>query len=435
MKCFFFILFFAWCNVLAAQGQWLRQALPVPAGTYFGSSTPNNIAAVNENVVWVNAGKHIYRTTDGGNTWANVTPAINDPQFLLTQINSIHATSPNTAYFLAEFYRTHSYVNRIYKTTDGGLTWVHQVQVYPDQITYGVSRACLIHFFDPDHGVTVADRANATGYFEIYTTSNGGSTWTLVPAGNLPAPDMLLDYAGIGHKFAAAGNAIWVCVKGNRILRSTDKGVTWTISHTGLPANVPITAIAFEDLQNGLVSAGPVLKRTSDGGKTWQTVAYTGFFAGSELEAIPGNNGVYISAGKSGSSFSMDHGLSWTSVENTLKHHDIEFVNNGAGFSLADSIVYKFSSNAIETANAKTKPVIDFLISPNPGSGNITISGNSLEPFTVEVYNMAGKQVLQTKDAAFIPARIDLSGQRKGIYYFRILSNGHQALTRKLVLQ
>src|SRR5688572_21459066 len=151
MKKTFLFLLLSSLTLFTAKAQWAKQALPVGPGAYFNATTANNISAVDQNVVWASSGNSIYRTIDGGNTWNEVTPVLNDPQFVVSQINSIYAQDASTAYLLAEVYKSHYFLNRVYKTTDGGQTWIRQAEAYPNQSTYGLSQSCLIHFFNANN--------------------------------------------------------------------------------------------------------------------------------------------------------------------------------------------------------------------------------------------------------------------------------------------
>jgi photosystem II stability/assembly factor-like uncharacterized protein len=105
------------------------------------------------------------RTTNGGTNWtvSTITGATGSTG------SSISALDANTAWIAT--------TGGIFKTTDGGLTWVQQLTALPSN---------AIHFFDSNNGVCVAD-PNA-GYWAIYTTTNGGTNWTRVPSANIPSP-------------------------------------------------------------------------------------------------------------------------------------------------------------------------------------------------------------------------------------------------------
>jgi hypothetical protein len=74
--------------------------------------------------------------------------------------------------------------------------------------------------------------------------------------------------------------------------------------------------------------------------------------------------------------------------------------------------------------------VQDFVLYPNPATNRITISGSEKYYFTL--YDMAGK-LLEDKDLSG-ETRLDLSDYSRGMYFYRISSNG-ESRTGKLVLQ
>ncbi|KAA9340083.1 T9SS type A sorting domain-containing protein [Adhaeribacter soli] len=424
----YFLLAAVLFRYLPAQAQWVSQPLPAPPGSYLIQAL-HNITAINEKAVWVSAGKYAFRTTDSGNSWQNVTPVINDPQFRISQINSIYAAGADTAYLLAENYWTHHFLNRVYKTTDGGKIWSWLPEAYPTQITYASSRACLLYFFDKFNGVTLASRESATGYFEIYTTGDGGNTWQKVTPRQFPAPDASLDYAEPGHNFAAFGSNIWIAVKGKRILKSSDQGRSWTISHTGFAGYETVSALAFKDSHNGLACSGNSLKKTFNGGQTWVDVPYTGSLHSEMLKVLSGSNGVYVSAGRKGSSYSTDNGLTWLPIDSLNANQDIAFVNNKIGYSVNDGFVSRYQGDALNTG---TPP--SFGLYPNPNAGTVYLTLENAQPAAIEVFNLAGRSIFYAQTNAATSLEVDLTRQPKGIYVVRITSSSQTKL-RKLILQ
>ena len=163
--------FFA-CSIGLSFAQWIAQ--PV------GFSNPimvYEMEAVDQNVVWAagadsvtNAGQGFVRSINGGQTWNTmVTPAFSSPDS------------------------------------------------YP----------VVIHFFDPNNGVAFGDPVS--GYWEIYTSNNGGTSWTRLPAAAVPT-----SVAGELGMFAKAtiGDHIWVGSSEGRILHSANKGLTWSAALT-----------------------------------------------------------------------------------------------------------------------------------------------------------------------------------------------------------
>ena len=112
--------------------------------------------AVNDQIYWASrrdvTGTIV--TTDGGNTWT--LSSFTDPN---SPVYCIHAFNADTAFVIA---------STIYKTTDRGTTWTPATGVF----TNSASFPNTIHFFDQNNGVAMGDPVD--GYFEIYTTTDGG---------------------------------------------------------------------------------------------------------------------------------------------------------------------------------------------------------------------------------------------------------------------
>jgi hypothetical protein len=197
----------------------------------------------------------------------------------------------------------------IYKTTDAGNTWQFQATAafnassFPD----------CVHFFDANNGWCMGDPRD--GYFEIYTTTDGGAAWTRVPSADIPAP--LPSETAVTGYYTAIGNTIWYGTTQGRVYKSIDKGLHWTVAQTTLSAYIKP---AFRDANNGLVidlnQAGVAeLSETSNGGTTWTNVPFTGTCYDNDLCYVPGTTNMYISVGIAsgiyGASYSLDGGHSW----------------------------------------------------------------------------------------------------------------------------
>ena len=173
---------------------------------------------MDENICWgINTNNSQYlRTTDGGKNWtvSTITGATG------LKGGSISAIDANTAY-VAMNSNTN---DGIFKTTDGGLTWVKQGSAFSGSGGF----PNVVHFFDANNGVCAGDPRN--GYWEIYTTTDGGAFWSRVPSGNIPPP--LSGEGGISGNEAriVVGNSFWFSTWAGSLYRTTDRGMTWTVA-------------------------------------------------------------------------------------------------------------------------------------------------------------------------------------------------------------
>jgi len=181
------------------------------------------------------------------------------------------------------------------------------------------------------------------GYYEIYTTTNGGTNWVRVPQGDIPAP--LSGEFGVVGYYDVIGDTIWFGTNMGRVYKSIDRGLHWTVAQTTLSEYIKPT---FKDQNNGVVidlnaEAIAYLSETHDGGTTWTTIDYTGNCYDSDLKYIPGTDNMYVSTGgastNSGASYSLDGGHTWTEYEAQigLQMMDMDFIEGKIGWSGAFS--------------------------------------------------------------------------------------------------
>jgi photosystem II stability/assembly factor-like uncharacterized protein len=417
-------------GISTIQAQWTGHTVPLNTGLirYIDIINPNVIWAVGTGTTSSSYNPPILRTTDGGITWSAIPvniPGLNG-QFSLYSLEALDA---NTAFIVITLNNPGTASpTKIYKTTDAGLTWTGVSGVYTSQNSW----INFVQFFDMNNGLAFGDNR------EIYTTNNGGNSWASVPQANLPAPST---FDGAVDRRTVLGNTIWVPVDGMRIYKSIDKGIHWTVSNTYIPATAPgfgpiVVGLAFQDANNGLASHGNNLSRTTDGGQTWTPVNYTGSFFIQGISQISGMPNTYVSFSgfnnNPGLSITTDNGLTWTLVDNNA-HFSAAFISNKTGWSGGNEIMYKLSTNTLGTTK-DVSAADSFFIYPNPGQGLFNITAASAGAFTLEVYDLKGRKVMQQQGNSFGKNTLDLSGHTKGIYLLHIVS-GNQHLIEKVVLQ
>lgn len=404
----------------------------------------DDISIVDNNVIWAkaydgvttaNAVRQFTRSIDGGNTWTagNINLGANQTQLSVSCISAISAT---TAWVTAYSNNPNTVLGGVWKTTDSGVTWTRQSTALFNNTVDSFTN--VVHFWDANNGFCQGDPES--GFFELYTTTNGGTTWIRVPSVDIPNP--LAGEYGYVHNYEVNGDIIWFGTNKGRIFKSTDKGFTWTVAQT------PITdfggaavsgSFGFKDANNGLLvkkSTPPLLYKTVNGGSSWTQVTYTGVAGGNDLSYIPDTNTV-VTVGTVGTdnftSYSNNNGLTWTQVQSGTQVSTIKFKNSstgiGGGFTTSATVGGAFKYTGTQLG------LIDFAVSklaiwPNPAQNTIYFSDINLT--TIQVFDLLGKQVL-LKSLTLETTSLDVSSLRNGMYLVQAIDANGSVNTVKLI--
>lgn len=294
---------------LFAQSAWTEHQTGVTARL-------RGISAASESVVWTSGARGtVLRSTDAGATWTGL--VVSGAERL--DFRDVDAVSATTAYVLSI---GNGDASRIYKTTDAGATWTLQF-TNTDPGAFFDAMA----FWDDRSGVAVSDSVG--GRFVVLATANGGRDWQAVPADRLPsAQDNEGYFAASGTNVAVWGrDHVWLgtgAAARARVLRSTDRGVTWQIADTPLAAGptAGIYSIAFRDARHGVVVGGDYAREaeavdnaavTADGGATWMLATGLSGFR-SVVAHVPGTAATWLAVGPTGADLSVDDGRTWTAA-------------------------------------------------------------------------------------------------------------------------
>ena len=302
--------------------QWQQQLIKTDASF-------RGLCAVNSQVVWVSGTKGTFgRTLDGGKTWQ----VGNVPDAEQLDFRDVEAFSANTAYLLSI---GNGEASRIYKTTDGGKNWKLQFKNENPKAFFDA-----FAFWDEQHGIAMSDSVD--GKFVLLSTNDGGANWQILTPNKIPAA--LKNEGG----FAASGTCIftqgksnvWIGTGKGRVLRSTDRGKTWTVAETPILTGVEsagIFSIHFKDNQTGIVvggdyrkpnESGNTIALTTDGGKTWQALENKLPFRSGVMWA----NGKWFAVGTSGASVSADNGATWQRLDSE-NYNSVSFTKTGDGWA------------------------------------------------------------------------------------------------------
>ena len=256
----------------------------------------------------------LFRSTDGGGTFAKYGTGISE-----VRLHSI-STNPLDPQELAVAFQSAN-AGGIYSSTDGGATWTLEsapatryitVRFAPDGTLYGVSI-----------GPTTIAR-------EALYRRNGDGTWTHI--GPNQGANFLVDLQALVFSrndpdlILAGGKDNGVAGNEATIWRSTDRGQTWTkVFENGASYKVASIEILQDGTDLNMVAAygsatlGNIL-RSSDGGLTWQNSSTgldtTGYWALAQTCVHPMTpQRVFLVKGNPGTLYrSNDGGESWQAV-------------------------------------------------------------------------------------------------------------------------
>ncbi|MCD9854148.1 T9SS type A sorting domain-containing protein [Epilithonimonas sp. JDS] len=399
----------------------------------------NALKAVNTSTIWfsdtasasaTDTGRYIGLSTDGGNTWAN--KLISGPVAAAT-IGDMHPISATTAWLVSSGSGAQ---NGIWKTTNAGTSWTKQTTA---PFSTAISFANVVHFWDENVGFCAGDPfgTGANLRFEMYTTTNGGTTWTNLPTGTAPAP---LNGAEFGYtgKITVLGDNIWYGTDLGRVLYSPNKGASWQAFQTpavdfgGVTVSGFTADVAFRDTSNGLLISDEdgvsLLYSTTNSGSTWSApMTPVGPFYSNNIEYVPGTPNTYVSSGfDAGSSISNDGGLTWREIGSDpvtpgKYYGSLEFLSPTVGFAggvsqaqvggVAVPAFSVLSGNVLLAVSESDANKLKLSVFPNPASDVLNLKSDK-EITGVTVIDLSGKIIKREKGAS----QINVSNLAKGTY-------------------
>jgi len=241
------------------------------------------IAPSDEKIIWVGTGENnaqrsvafgdgVYKSTDGGATWANM--GLKDSGHI-SQI-WIHPSEPDTVLVAAQGPLWSEGGDRgLYKTTDGGASWtlilsidehtgVNEFIVHPENFDIIVASS----YQRRRHVWVLINGGPGSG---IHRTTDGGETWNEISAGTPK------DHMGrIGLAMAPSNpEMLYAIIEAQPdeqgVYRSTDFGQNWTkrSSHMTTSPQYYNEIVVDPHNENVLYSLDTFSKRSIDGGKTF----------------------------------------------------------------------------------------------------------------------------------------------------------------------
>jgi len=234
--------------VLTARGQSNWAVSHVASGgdlvaVYFTSDKTGWIAGDNG---------YLASTRDGGNSWNKY------PLNTTEDINEIYFRNDNNGYLVAG--------RAMFLTKDGGQTWQQTSLGAPADVKKGIPEYLSIRFAGKKVGIAVGSVYQRIGKEDIVVdslvmrTDDGGETWKRIA---VPSKVELyhLDFTDSSH--------VWIVGDKGLVLASTDGGLTFYEQRSGVTR--ALFNVDFRDDDDGYaVGGGGTILLTSNGGATWQ---------------------------------------------------------------------------------------------------------------------------------------------------------------------
>lgn len=269
---------------------------------------------VSRRVAWV-AGEDggVLRTTDGGRTWQDVAP----PRTGKLAFRDVEAQDALNASVLSIGTGTDS---RIYTTDDGGQSWTLAFVNRRPQAFYD----CMAFWAGGRRGLAMSDPVD--GKFRIIATRDGGHSWRVLSDRGMPrAVDGEFAFAASGTCLVTGGRRhAWLASGGtaSRIFHTRDAGHTWTVAKSKIPAAPAggVFSLSFRNLRHGVAVGGDFTaprngsdasSRSRNGGNRWISGGdLSGYRSG--VAWVKGRPGTVVAVGPTGSDISRSGGRRWT---------------------------------------------------------------------------------------------------------------------------
>ena len=312
---------------------WSWRQTVVDAGQGF-----RGLDAVDRRTAWVTGGSvpsggagRVFRTTDGGRSWKDVSP----PDTVGLAFRDVEARSARTAVVLAI---GEGDASRIYRTTDGGAHWTAAF-VNDDPAAF---YDCMAFFPGGRRGLALSDPVG--GRFRILATRDSGRSWRVLPNAGMPDSSTEAAFAASGDCLVTAGRTAYFGSGGgaSRVFRSDDFGLTWSATDSEIPAGATagVFALTFRTPRHGIAVGGDftepadgvdAVSTTSDG-RSWHSAGDLTHLA-EDVSYLPHSARRLVATGESGdvmgSSVSTDGGRSWTRVSDR-GYHAVDCTHDGS---------------------------------------------------------------------------------------------------------
>lgn len=301
----------------------------------------------------------IARTTDGGNSWQNITP----PE-LVSRPWSVDFVNANTGIVTG-------YTGMILRTTNGGTNWstitsgttsnIYEVVMTSVDTGYACGALSTVVLKTVDGGATwssITVTGTNTRYGIAYTngsnvwicgtsgniisTTNGGTSWTTVTVTGSPTQ----------YDIIRVGTDLWTFSSSNGLYKSTDNGATFALVFDN-GSRAIYQASVFGPSSFICVGVDGLNYRTTNGGTTFDSTALTSFTGQTSRSVYMKSASDIIVGSDMGNMFrSTNGGTSFYLTETANRMYGMDFLNATTGVAVGYSgMIFKTTNAGLNWQN------------------------------------------------------------------------------------
>ena len=399
-------LFFSSFNLTA---QWVQCSNGInEIGIFSITAKGSNLFAAGRSQDLTYVDGQIYMSTNYGTSWT-----------YLNQNGAKVASDNNYLYFGKS---SDNSGGSIYRSSDNGSTWNF----------IGLPQQCIRSLAVNGNylfaGSTICSQTNTRA---TWVSTDFGANWSAKLGGH------------IAFSFAINGNNVFAGATG--VYKSTDSGVTWTLS---LPAIIYIYSLAVNgnnvfagELNNGVY-------KSTDNGATWTQTSLNNQYVRSL--AISGNN-IFAGTGQNGVYVSNDNGINWIQRNEGLPNAPIPalfILNNYIYAGTFGYKVYKRSLSEVIGINPISNEVANqYSLSqnyPNPFNPTTKIrfsipplEGDRGRMVRLIIYDILGREIAVIVNEQLSPGTYEVewgaSNYPSGVFMYKLVSDDFTE-TKKMIL-
>ena len=316
---------------------------------------------------------YIGRTTNGG-TFVSQSTGVTD------RLNDVFFINENTGWVVGGDFS----VERIFKTTNGGINWVAQT-------SNTANKLFSVYFIDENTGWSVGGPSSA----KIIKTTNGGVNWfTQTTSATTPLYSVMFADANTG--WAVAGY-----LGGETIIKTTNGGQNWFGQSSGDNRYLRECYVKNANTVVAVGQGGKIISSTN-GGNNWIV-----HVTGSSVEL-------------------------WS----------VDFGSDTVGYAIGSNIVMKSSNGGVTFISGSANNISGYLLSqnyPNPFNPktiiNFQLPKNNY--VTLKIYDVMGREVEtlvnERLQRGTYEVTFDASSLNSGVYFYKLTTDGFTE-TKKLIL-